>query len=51
MSKTIHRDNYKIVTRPTHIEDEDWERIFKRNDKNTEKNRYKRGNKGKHGEA
>ena len=42
MSKTIHRDKYKIINRTTKIDDEDWDRVFKRNSKNTEKNRYKR---------
>lgn len=45
MSKTIHRNNYKIVTRPTQISDDDWDMAFKREKKNAEKNRFKRGQK------
>ncbi len=45
MTKTIHHDTYKIVNRPTPIEDDDWDRVFKREDKNIEKNRYKRSAK------
>ena len=48
MTKTIHRGGYKIINRTHHIEDDDWDAIFKRDKKNTEKNRYKRNQK--HGE-
>ena len=38
------------VRRPTQIDsdefEDNWERIFKRNDKNLEKNRYRRGKDG-----
>ena len=45
MSKTIHRDNYKIVNRTHQITDDDWDLAFRRDKKNVEKNRYKRSNK------
>jgi hypothetical protein len=31
------------------VDDSDWDRAFRRNDKNVEKNRYKRGNRHKDG--
>ena len=45
MSKTIHRDKYTIRSRNHHVEEDDWNQIFKRDKQNTEKNRYRRKQK------
>ncbi len=47
MSRTVHRGGYVIKSRPYEVSDDDWDIIFKREKQNTEKSRYKRGQKHK----
>lgn len=50
MSKTIHKDNYTITSRPFDVDEDDWDVIFKRDKRNLEKNRHSRKqNKGRNG--